>query len=164
MSYKQGSIMLRILRGLAVLPSFVIASAIAAPPQIDLKKPTSEQIAQVRNDLGSGSKYSEISQEERVRVLDALSRIESATHDQTDAQALPAGQKAAVYNDQELINTILTKVGEESRVVCTREKATGSHHTVSNCKTVGERRRSRDSGERNMSTMQRRHKVTEPGF
>ncbi|WP_115562725.1 hypothetical protein [Xanthomonas arboricola] len=156
--------MLKVLRCLALLPCLFIASAIAAPPQIDLKKPISEQIAEVRSDLASGTKYSEISQEERVKVLEALSRIEGATRDQADARALPDGQKADVYNDQELVNTILTKAGEESRLVCTREKATGSHHTVSNCKTVGERRRSRDSGERNMSTMQRRHKVTEPGF
>ncbi|MBB2756560.1 hypothetical protein QSH46_010335 [Xanthomonas arboricola pv. juglandis] len=147
----------------ASLSVLLVANAAAASAKVDVKKPFAQQAAEVRKELDGGTKYSEISQEERAKVLSALTRIEIAVTENGDAQALTPDRKAAIYNDQELINTILTRAGEESRLICTREKATGSHHTTSICKTVAERRRLRDSGERDMSSMQRRHKATDPG-
>ncbi|WP_241239999.1 hypothetical protein [Xanthomonas sp. BRIP62418] len=147
----------------ASLAVLLLADAEAASSKVDVKKPVAQQVAQVRKELDGGTKYSEISQEDRAKVLSALTRIEVAVADRDDAQALTPDRKAAVYNDQQLINTILTRAGEESRLICTREKATGSHHTTSICKTVAERRRLRDSGERDMSSMQRRYKATDPG-
>ncbi|NIJ92491.1 hypothetical protein FHT12_001149 [Xanthomonas campestris] len=155
--------MLKVFCYAASLAVLLLADAEAASAKVDVKKPVAQQVAQVRKELDGGTKYSEISQEDRAKVLSALTRIEVAVADQGDAQALTPDRKAAVYNDQELINTILTRAGEESRLICTREKATGSHHTTSICKTVAERRRLRDSGERDMSSMQRRYKATDPG-
>ncbi|KHL52183.1 hypothetical protein [Xanthomonas cannabis] len=155
--------MLKAICYAASLAVLLLANVEAASAKVDVNTPVAQQVAQVRKELDGGTKYSEISQEDRAKVLSALTRIEIAVKDQGDAQALTPDQKAAVYNDQELINTILTRAGEESRLICTREKATGSHHTTSICKTVAERRRSRDSGERDMSSMQRRYKATDPG-
>ncbi len=147
-----------------VLMSLAFAVQAASPESLDVKKPFGEQASKVRSELSGGTKYSEISQEDRATVLSALTRIENSVAEQGSAQALPPDRKVAVYNDQELINTILTKAREESRLICSREKATGSHRSSANCQTVAERRRLRDQGERDMSAMQRRHKITDPNF
>ncbi len=55
---------------------------------LDLDKPFQPQAAQVRTDLADGEKYSEISQDERAKVGDALDRIEAVFQTQPDLQAL----------------------------------------------------------------------------
>ena len=147
-----------------VLWSAVLAAHASGPDAVNLKKPFADQANTVRKELSSGTKYSEISQEDRARVLHALTNIEAAIADQGDAHQLPPDRKVAVFNDQELINTILTKAREESRLICSREKSTGSHRSSANCQTVAERRRLRDQSERDMGAMQRRHKITNPNL
>jgi hypothetical protein len=52
--------------------------------------------------------------------------------------------KVQVFNDQELVNNPLTEAAEDSRMVCTRERAVGSHMATKVCKTVGQRRLERE--------------------
>src|SRR3546814_1028880 len=74
----------------------------------------------------------------------ALARI-SATLEQSGGVArLGEEQKVAVFNDQELINNILTEAGENSRLVCKRVKRTGSHMSSNQCMTVAARDRARE--------------------
>src|SRR3546814_17151074 len=53
-------------------------------------------------------------------------------------------QKRRVFNDQELINNILTSADEDSRLVCRREKKTGTHMASNQCMTVAARQRAAD--------------------
>ena len=140
----------------AALIAFPVMSAIAAPvaekPLME-GKPYAEQRLRIMNDLQGGEVYSEISAENRMRVVDALGRIDALLGKGGHA-SLPDKDKIEVFNDQELVNTVLSKAREDSRLVCTREKKVGSHRTTNSCKTVAERRRdmeeSQNSLRRNM--------------
>jgi hypothetical protein len=114
------------------------------PQRLNVSVPFEQQKEKILIELGDGKTYSEISQQERSDVRNALNRIGDSLQRTGGVERLSDDDKAKVFNDQELINTILTRAGEDSRQVCTREKKVGSHRTTTQCYTVAERRRMRD--------------------
>lgn len=110
---------------------------------VDLAIPFAAQAQQIRADLG-GETYGEITQDDKRKVNDALQRLDAALAGGADINSLNEAEKVRVFNDQELINTVLMKARADSRVVCKREKTVGSHRAVSQCLTVAERRRLRE--------------------
>lgn len=121
---------------------------------LDLDKPFKPQAAQVRADLADGEVL-EISQDERAKVGAALDRIEAAFQAQPDIRALQPEQLAAVRNDQELVTRILTKAREDSRLICRRERATGSQMSTKQCMTAAQRRRQTTVSQDEISRRQR---------
>lgn len=113
-----------------------------------------DQRQAIEKKLADGKTYSEIGANERSLVKDALARISSALESGGGIEALSETQKAAVFNDQETINNILTKAGEDSRLVCERVEKLGSHRKTTVCLTVAERRRVRESSENTLRRVQ----------
>jgi hypothetical protein len=109
----------------------------------------------IRRDLNEGKLYSELDQKQRGEVTAALDRIDVALQSHGNVAALPEETKLRVFNDQELVNTILTKGRDDSRLLCTRETPVGSHRPVNSCKTVAERRRDRERSQDTMRDLQR---------
>lgn len=103
-----------------------------------------------RQRAGEWRTYSEISSADRAKVKDALNRIESQLELSGGVEGLSAEQKANVFNDQELINTLLTKASDDSRLVCRREKKVGSHRPITECMTVAERHRAYENAQKAM--------------
>lgn len=99
------------------------------------------QRAQILQALDDGKTYSEISSDDRRKVEAALARISAALDGAGGANELGESQKVEVFNDQELVNNILTRAGDDSRLVCKRVKKTGSHMTSNQCMTVAARKR-----------------------
>lgn len=91
--------------------------------------------------LGDGKTYAEIAPEDRRRVVASLDRMSGLLQGVQNVDQLSQENRVAVFNEQETINTVLTKAHADSRLVCTREKKVGSHRTTNMCKTVAERRR-----------------------
>ncbi|UOV06523.1 hypothetical protein MUU77_15040 [Pseudoxanthomonas sp. F37] len=118
-----------------------------APQQLNVTVPFERQKEKIIADLGNGETYAEIKPEEQVEVRNALTRISDALQKAGGVDQLSAEDKAKVFNDQELVNTILTRAHEDSRLVCTREKKVGSHRITNTCKTVAERRRDREESQ-----------------
>src|SRR3970040_319822 len=79
-----------------------------------------EQKAEVEAALADGGTYAEIDPMKRQEVAGALDRIAEILEATGDVEALTAEQKVKVFNDQELINTILTRAGEDSRIIWRR--------------------------------------------
>ena len=88
-------------------------------------------------------KYSELTLTQREKVAAALDRMEAILASADSIAALEEEKKIELFNDQELINNLLTKAREDSRLVCARRVKTGSHRPTTECRTVGERRRDR---------------------
>jgi hypothetical protein len=109
----------------------------------------------IRRDLNEGKLYSELDQKQRGEVTAALDRIDAALQSHGNVAALPEETKLRVFNDQELVNTILTKGRDDSRLLCTRETPVGSHRPVNSCKTVAQRRREQDRSQDTMRVLQR---------
>lgn len=135
----------------------VSMSAMASPKgeNLDLRKPASEQLSKLRQELGDGKTYSEISPEDKSRVQVALARMEDLLGGRSSADGLAETDKVALFNDQERVNTILTKAREDSRLVCKREKTLGSNMPANQCMTVAERRRRAEKDQREIQRMQR---------
>lgn len=90
--------------------------------------------------LEDGKTYAEITPGNRRQVVASLNRISSLLGDRS-ASALTEAVRLEVFNEQERVNTLLTGAREDSRLVCVREKKTGSNRPTNTCKTVAERRR-----------------------
>lgn len=132
----------------AALIVFPVMSAIAAPATekpLTEGKPYAEQRQRIMSDLQGGEVYSEISAENRGRVVDALGRIDRLLGDDGHTN-LPDKDKIAVFNDQDLVNTLLTQAREDSRLICRRERPVGSNRPQNICITVAARREARDNG------------------
>lgn len=113
-----------------------------------------DQRLAIEKKLADGKTYSEMSGNERSLVKEALGRISATLESSGGIEALSETQKAAVFNDQETINNILTKAGEDSRLVCERVEKIGSHRKTTVCLTVAERRRVRERSEDTMRRVQ----------
>lgn len=124
-------------------------------PAIDVTAPFDQQARIIETELADGETYSEISQKDREAVRAALQRISTALASAGGVDSLTAAQKASVFNDQELANNILTMAGNDSRVICKREKKVGSNRTTTQCATVAERRRAAEQSEKALRENQR---------
>jgi len=130
---------------LLCLTGVALAKPDKAVVQMDRQGPVAEQVRQVENALQQGD-YSEISAEDRSEVRQALARITQRMGDHQTVQALPPQVQNEIFNDQERVNTLLTRAHEDSRQVCTHQRTTGSNMPKSRCLTVAERRRIEEKG------------------
>lgn len=115
-----------------------------SPVQLDVKLSIAEQLALVESAMGT-EHYSEIGQQDRAAVRDALGRIRANIGDAPSADGLAPDIRNAVFNDQELVNTIMTRAHADSRMVCERVQLTGSNRREQICMTVGQRREMREN-------------------
>lgn len=99
-----------------------------------------QQREQIQHELQRGERYSEIDEVGIREVKAALDRLDGALTGTASLDELDPKTKLSVFNDQELVNNILTQAAEDSRLICRRETPTGSHRPVNICKTVAERR------------------------
>lgn len=121
--------------------------------RVDVNGEFAMQRQKIVTALDDGKSYSEINRADREKVLAALARIGTALQHAGGVEGLSKDQKIAVFNDQELANAILTKAGEDSRLICKREMKTGSHRATTQCLTVAERDRAREHAQRELGKM-----------
>ena len=135
-----------IVLALAVL---VVGVAGAKPKEQAVKmtadEPVAVQIERVEAALRSEA-YREISLEEKNRVLQALGRIKMKMGDHALPAELNERDRTLVFNDQEVVNTVMTRAKEDSRLICRRERTIGSNLAQSVCSTVAQRRRAESEG------------------
>ena len=113
------------------------------------------QRAAIEKGRADGKTYAEISASDRSKVRESLDRMAAMLEGGKTPETLPADQKVDLYNRQETVNTILAQAAADSRMVCTREVATGSHRKVTTCATAAERARRRQQDQDAMSKSQR---------
>ena len=118
-------------------------------------KPLAEQILRIESQLSDGETYSELRLEDRSRVREALGRMRGTLEQYPDQATINEQAKTALFNDQQVVNTILTRAREDSRLICRREKAIGSNMSVTNCMTVAQRERLKVKSQNDMSAAQR---------
>lgn len=129
-----------------------------AAPQAEVftrGKPLAEQMQRIDVEMNDGETYSELTLEDRSRVREALGRMRGVLDQYPDQATITDVAKTELYNDQQLVNTVLTKAREDSRQICTREKSTGSHRATTQCRTVAQRERDKTSAQRQLGTAQR---------
>ena len=113
---------------------------------LDLSSSFAAQRDAIFKALDDGETYSEIAADDAQVVRSSLARITSLLGSSTaSVDKLPHHTRVQVFNEQERINTLLLRAHADSRMVCRREKATGSNMSTNVCMTVGERRRAADA-------------------
>lgn len=107
----------------------------------------------IMSQFKDGETYKEITPENQRAVHGALERIARNLAEAGGVEGLSATARVAVFNDQELVNTLLTQAASDSRLICKREKKTGSRLATAQCMTVAQRNRDR---ERSVEILRRR--------
>ena len=70
-------------------------------------------------------------------------------------QSLDTDDRTQLFNDQEMVNTVLTKARADSRTICRKQVRTGSHRLNQYCRTVAEIRNERENSQDAMRRFQR---------
>ncbi|MBJ6978608.1 MULTISPECIES: hypothetical protein [unclassified Luteimonas] len=112
---------------------------------LDLNASFNEQRAAINKALGDGETYVEISADDVRVVQDSLGRISTLLAGAQSINQMSPEAKVELFNEQERVNTLLVRAHKDSRLVCRREKPTGSHRPTTLCLTVAERRRHREA-------------------
>lgn len=124
-----------------------------AEVKLDSTAPVAEQIAAIEKAMSSDN-YSEISMEQKSTVQQALGRIRLKMGDHQRVEELSPQARVEIFNDQERVNTILTQAHADSRMVCRRERSTGSNMAQRVCMTVAQRREALEAARKTMRDSQ----------
>lgn len=91
--------------------------------------------------------YGKIRRNDRAEVNAALERMETLFEKAGSTAQMDKADKVSLYNDQELVNNILTDAKDGYREICRFERTTGSHRMGTKCQTAREIRESRDNAQ-----------------
>lgn len=133
-----------ILLALMFSPAGIVSAAPGSKP-LQEGLPFPEQRDQILADLDSGKIYNEIKPAERGKVLDALQRIDLVLDPERSSRVTEQDRLQA-FNDQELVNEILSQAKDDSRLICRRERPIGSNRPQNICISVAQRREARENG------------------
>ena len=123
------------------------AEAFSPEKGLDVSRSFEAQRQAIVQALAGGQIYSEIPERDRQTVSASLARIAALLDGAQSVDQLPEATRVEVFNEQERVNTLLTRAREDSRMVCTREKKVGSHRATNSCMTVADRRRAREQSQ-----------------
>lgn len=112
---------------------------------LDLTASFGEQRAAINKALSDGETYSELQPADLRVVQDSLGRISTLLGGAQTIDQMSPDAKVELFNEQEKVNTLLLQAHKDSRMICRREKPTGSHRPTTLCLTVAERRRQREA-------------------
>jgi hypothetical protein len=88
--------------------------------------------------LAKAGGYGRLERGSEARLAESRQVIGDLLKDVRDPRELPPDQRIALFNAHQTIESILNKQ-DKDRVVCTRERKTGSRVGVTECLTVAER-------------------------
>jgi len=94
-------------------------------------------VAAVHQQMAPGGRYEYVNKDERVKVEAALGDMQSLFDKYGTVQQMDQGAKVQLFNDQELVNTTLTRRDGDRRI-CESVAPMGSHIPKTVCRTYRE--------------------------
>ena len=94
-------------------------------------------VADVRNEMQVGGRYEFVKPQERVTIAAKLTEMDALFKENGAVAKMKPDQKIRLYNDQEVVNSILTQ-RDSDRVICENRLPIGSHIPVTSCHTYGQ--------------------------
>ena len=91
----------------------------------------------VRSEMNVGGKYEFVQKKERVEIDTKLTDMTTLFDKYGTVSAMTQDAKVQLFNDQEIVNSILTK-RDRDRVICTNVAPVGSHIPVTKCHTYAQ--------------------------
>jgi hypothetical protein len=154
------------LRILAALLTFTLTGTVLAREIVLPVAASKAQFEAAKTHLVSqldSDKYSEIKPEDKQTVLDTLGRIQAHYDKVASADQLSDQDRVDMFNDQEIINTIVTHAALDSRLICERESTTGSHMVHVTCMTLAMRKERETMGQDEIGRIQHHQNETYTG-
>ena len=99
-----------------------------------------EQKSLILQDIKDHVVYSEIEYSDVKLVRGTLDNMTQSLTNAGNLEAMTTDQRADLFNQQELVNTILTMAENDSRRVCRRRGSLGTNFKTITCETIKERR------------------------
>ena len=115
-------------------------TALADTTKLSTFEQFEKEKATILQDIKGGMIYSEIKHSDAKMVRDALDRMSTTLAGVHNAAQLDQERLVTLYNEQTLVNTILTMAENDSRTVCRRRSRLGTNFKTTTCETVAERR------------------------
>jgi len=116
----------------------------------DTKEAFDPLAVKIREELQEGGRYEYVKPAERTTIEQKLTEM-STLFDQTGSvSSMSQDQKIALFNDQEVVNSILTQ-RDRDRVICKKVTPIGSHIPVTNCHTYGQEVEAREGTQKQLA-------------
>jgi len=108
---------------------------------------------QILRDLESNTIYREINGGDLRLVRDTLDRMSESLGSVDNLAQMSEAQRVQLFNDQELVNTVLTMAENDSRTVCRRSGKLGTNFKTTTCETVRDRRERQEADRRAIESL-----------
>jgi hypothetical protein len=105
----------------------------------------------VRDEMGKGGKYEFVQPKERVTIDKSFAEMTKLFDEYGSVSAMTQDAKVKLFNDQETVNSILTK-RDRDRVICKNEAPLGSHIPVTTCHTYAQEVEAREGMKTQLDT------------
>jgi len=109
------------------------------------------------------AKFSDIKPDDKRTVLKALDRIQARYDKVSKSDQMSDQDRVDMFNDQEIINTIITRAAVDSRMICERTTPAGTHVIRVTCMTLAMRKERAQSGQDSMNDVLHDGNNTFPG-
>lgn len=93
--------------------------------------------ANVIKEMQHGGRYEFVKPDEREQITAKLAEIGTMFEQNGSVGAMDEKTKIALFNDQEVVNSILTR-RDRDRVICTHQAPVGSHIPITTCHTYAQ--------------------------
>lgn len=107
-----------------------------------------------QREMAPGGKYEFVQAKERVQIDRSLADMTKLFDEYGTVAAMTQDAKVQLYNDQEVVNSILTK-RDRDRVICTNQAPIGSHIPVTQCHTYAQEVEARDGTKKQLEDWKR---------
>ena len=109
----------------------------------------------VRKEMEPGGRYEYVKPKERDTIERALAEMQGLFEATGGVDKMKQDDKVKLFNDQEIVNSILTR-RDRDRVVCEDKPKLGSHVRTTNCHTVAQEEEARRGSHDTMDEWTRR--------
>ena len=127
----------------------------------DTKEAFATVVAGVRGEMVDGGKYEFVQTKERVQIDEKFNDMTTLFDQYGTVSAMTQDAKIRLFNDQEVVNSILTK-RDRDRVICTNKAPIGSHIPVTSCHTYAQEVEAREGTKKILSDWSRPQCVSAP--
>jgi len=116
----------------------------------DTKEAFADISQNVRRQMDTGGKYEFVPADERTKIDKTFGEMTALFDQYGTVSAMNEDAKVKLFNDQEVVNSILTK-RDRDRVICENKTKLGSHIRETTCHTYAQEVQARQETQKQMS-------------
>ena len=110
---------------------------------------------EVRKEMEPGGRYENVKAKERATIEQSLAEMDALFAASGGVEHMKQDDKVKLFNDQEVVNSILTR-RDRDRVICEDKPKLGSHVRTTSCHTYGQAEDARRGSKDQMDEWTRR--------